>query len=92
MDEIFRRSIRNHQMNKIHPTFRFTMAITTPESESEEDKCDCEKNKSIPVLDTSISIKNGRIDIDLPRKKTHRNPYLLPSRCHPKATTTAIPY
>ena len=79
-------------MNKIHPTLKFTMAHTTPELESEEDKCDCEKTKSIPFLDTSISIENGRIEVDLHRKKTHRNQYLLPSSCHPKATTTAIPY
>ena len=65
---------------------------TTPESEAEEDQCDCEKTSSIPFLDTSISIENGRVEVDLHRKKTHRNQYLLPSSCHPKATSAAIPY
>ena len=50
------------------------------------------KTKFVPFLDTSISIENGRIEVDLHRKKTHRNQYLLPSSCHTKATTTAIPY
>ena len=43
-------------------------------------------------MDTSLSIENGRIEIDLHRKKTDRNQYLLPSSCHPKTTTLAIPY
>ena len=58
-------------MNEIHPTLKFTMNHTTPESEAEEDSCDCEKNKSIPFLDTEKSIENGRIEVDLHRKKTH---------------------
>ena len=79
-------------MNKIHPTLKFTMMHTTPESEDEEDQCDWEKTSSIPFLDTSISIENGRVEVDLHRKKTHRNQYLLPSSCHPKSTSAAIPY
>ena len=70
-------------MNKIHPTLKFPMNHTTPESEAEEDSCDCEKQKSILFLDTEISIENGRIEVDLHRKKTHCNKYLLPSSCHP---------
>ena len=79
-------------MNKIHPTFKYTINHTTPESESKEDNCDCEKRSSIPFLDTEISIENGRVGIDLHIKKTHVNQYLLPSSCHPKATSKAIPY
>ena len=79
-------------MIKIHPTLKFTMNHTTPESEAEEDSCDCEKQKSIPFLDTDISIENGRIEVDLHRKKTHCNQYLLPSSCHPKETSKAIPH
>ena len=79
-------------MNKIHPTLKFTISHTTPQSESEEDQCDCEKTDSISFLDTSLSIENGKIEVDLHRKKTHRNQYLLPSSCHPKTTSAAIPY
>ena len=50
-----------------------------------------EKN-SIPFLDTEKSIENGTVEIDLHRKKTHVNQYLLPSSCHLKATSKAIPY
>ena len=50
------------------------------------------KTSSIPFLDTSISIENERVEVDLHRKKTHRNQYLLPSSCHPKSTSAAIPY
>ena len=48
--------------------------------------------ESIPFLDTSIRIENNRIYIDLDKKKTDRNQYLLPSSCHPKNTTKSIPY
>ena len=55
--------------------------------------CDCEiKKKLIPFLDTSLSIEKGRIEMDVYRKRTDRNQYLLPSSCHPKTTTQAIPY
>ena len=39
-------------MNQIHPTLKFTMSHTSPDEESEEDKCGCEIKKSIPFLDT----------------------------------------
>ena len=55
-------------MNKIHPTLKFTISHTTPQSESEENQCDCEKTDSISFLDTSLSIENGRIEVDLHRK------------------------
>ena len=59
--------------------------------EASEDKCDCDETFSIPFLDTLCSIKNGKIDTDL-YKKTDRNQYLLPSSCHSKLTTKAIPF
>ena len=68
------------------------MDHTSIENEPQEDRCACEEKQSIPFLDTSLSIENGRIEIDLHRKKTDRNQYLLPSSCHPKTTTLAIPY
>ena len=80
------------EINNIHPTLKFTLTHTTIESEPEEDRCNCEPLKSIPFLDTSLSIENGKIEIDLYRKKTDRNQYLLPSSCLPKTTTQSIPY
>ena len=68
------------------------MVHTTNISEAEEDQCDCEPTDSIPCLDTALKIENNKLDIDLYKKKTDRNQYLLPSSCHPKSTTTLIPY
>ena len=76
-----------NEFNQIHPTLIFTMVHTSVESEPEEDQCNCEKTDSIPFLDTLIKIENGKIDIDLFKKKTDRNQYLLPFSCHPKSTT-----
>ena len=47
---------------------------------------------SIPFLDTSLSIINGKIDVDLYKKKTDRNQYLLRESCHDKGVTKSIPY
>ena len=66
------------------------MEHTTPENEKDEDKCDCPKKKIIPFLDTSISIENGKLEVDLFRKETDCSQYLLPSSCHPKTTTASI--
>ena len=80
------------EINKIHPTLKFTMVHTTLDNEPPEDRCECERTTEIPFLDTSLKIENCRIDIDLYKKKTDRNQYLLPSSCHPKSTTKSIPY
>ena len=80
------------EANKINPTIQFTMSHTSVENENKEDQCDCEIKSSIPFLDTSVSIKEGKIDVDLYQKETDRNQYLLPSSCHSKTTTAAIPY
>ena len=68
-----------------------TINHNTNKEENPEDRCECEIKYSIPFLDTLCSIKNGRIDTDLFKKPTDRNQYLLPSSCHPKQTTSAIP-
>ena len=80
------------EMNEIHPNLKFTFDHTTQEQEAEEDRCDCQVKNDIPFLDTLLSIKNGRIEVDLYRKETDRNQYLLPPSCHPKATSSSIPY
>ena len=43
-------------------------------------------------LDTSLTINNCKIKIYLYRKETDRNQYLLPSSCHPMATSTSISF
>ena len=80
------------EINSLHPTLKFTMEHTSIENEPQEDGCACEEKQLIPFLDTSLGIENGRSENDLHRKKTDRNQYLLPSSCHPKTTTLAIPY
>ena len=79
------------EINKIHPNINLTMKHTYVPGEKEEDKCQCEEKTSVPFLDTLCSIIDGRIDTDLFKKPTDRNQYLLPSSCHPKQTTMAIP-
>ena len=71
---------------------QLTMSHTSPTKEAIEDQCDCEKKSEIPFLDTLVSFKNGFLDTDLYQKETDRNQYLLPSSCHVKQTTAAIPY
>ena len=38
-------------MNKLHPTLKFTLTHTTPIFEAEEDKCNCERKDAIPFLE-----------------------------------------
>ena len=80
------------EINKIHPTLKFTMSHTSIKDEPLEERCNCEETNSIPFLDTSLSIENGRVEVDLYKKETDRNQYLLPSSCHPKTTSKAIPF
>ena len=67
------------------------MNHTSVLGEQEKDKCDCEPKSAKTFLDTLCSIKKGRIATDCYKKPTDRNQYLLPSSCHPKQTTLAIP-
>ena len=68
------------------------MEHTSPEAEAEEDRCACPKKSSIPYLDTSCSLKEGKIIFDLYRKPTDRNKYLLPDSCHPNTVKENIPF
>ena len=62
-----------NEMNCIHPTLKFTMQHTTPKTEKLEDRYECEPKNSIPFLDISISVVEGKIDTDLFKKDTDRN-------------------
>jgi hypothetical protein len=79
------------EINELHPSVKFTMQHTTSKTENEEDSCHCPEADSIPYLDTSCSIKNGQIVLDLYRKPTDRNKYLLPGSCHPPSCVANIP-
>ena len=52
----------------------------------------CCTGTSLPFLDTSCNISEGKIKVDLYRKPTDRNQYLLPSSCHPAHVTSNIPF
>ena len=80
------------EINQIHPSLKFTMTHTSPSCETYEDKCQGEPLSSVPYLDTLCSIEKGKIEIDLYKKKTDRNQYLLPNNCHVKTVTKNIPY
>ena len=80
------------EMNKLHKSIKFTMNHSSPANEAEDDSCQCEKQSSIPFLDVSCSIQNGKIETDLHRKETDRNMYLLPTSCHPPSCTNNIPF
>ena len=81
-----------NDINQIHPSIQLTMSHTSIADETADNKCDCEPKSAIPFLDTLCSIENGKIDTDLYKKTTDRNQYLLPSSCHSKTTTKAIPF
>ena len=54
--------------------------------------CPCDKATSIAFLDTSLSIQEGKVVVDLYRKPTDRNQYLLTSSCHPAHVSRNIPF
>ena len=68
------------------------MTHTTTHTEMEPASCGCPKLESIPYLDTSCQIKNGRIVTDLYKKPTDKNQYLLTSSCHPSECLDSIPF
>ena len=80
------------EMCKINPNIKFTINHTKNEYEPKEDQCDCPPKSFIPFLDTSLSIQNWKIEVDLYRKPSDRNQYLLTNSCHPPDCITAIPY
>ena len=67
------------------------MNHTLPENVADS-PCNCEPSSSLEFLDTSCSLKNGKIIVDLYRKPTDRNQYLLTSSCHPAHVTSNIPF
>ena len=81
-----------NEVNKINPSIQLTMNHTSLENENKEDRRDCNMKKAISFLDNLVTIKEGRIDLDLYRKETDRNQYLSPSSCHNKQTTASIPF
>ena len=80
------------EINNIHPTIKFTMSHTTPITEQQDPSCPCTPSESIPYLDTSCKIKQGKIITDLYRKPTDQNQYLLTSSCHPLECLESIPF
>ena len=79
------------EINNIHPSIKFTMSHTTPLN-IENPVCGCKPAETIPFLDTSCQIVDGKILTDLYRKETDRNQYLLTSSCHPAHVTENIPF
>ena len=66
----------------------FTMSHTTPINYA----CGFKRTETLPFLDTSCQIIDGRIVTDLYRKETDRNQYLLTSSCLLAHVTENIPY
>ena len=80
------------EINKIHPCIQFSMNHTERKGEIEEDKCSCKPLSEVPFLDTLCSIKGNKIEVDLYRKETDKNQYLLLNSCHPRSVTLNIPF
>ena len=80
------------EINKIHPNIKFTMKHTSSRGETDEDKCSCDTEDSIPFLDTSVKIQNGKLIVDLFKKATDRNQYLLTNSIHPPECFKSIPF
>ena len=68
------------------------MNHTSNNFEENDDRCQCPDQQAIPFLDTSCSIKKGRIVLDLYNKTTDRNMYFLPTSCHPPHQQENIPF
>ena len=81
------------EINNIHKHIKFTMSHATPKSElNHHPTCSCPQMDSIPYLDISCQIKEGKIVTDLYRKPTDKNQYLLTSSCHPSECMDSIPF
>ena len=80
------------EINKLHPTIKFTISHTSLENNPEEHKCEWEPTTAIPLLDTLCFMKERHKDTDLHKKETNWNLYLLPRPCHQAHTKKAIPY
>ena len=80
------------QINQINPAIQFTMVHTENKTEAIDQKCSCEPIEAIPFLDTLCSIKDNKIKVDLYKKDTDKNQYLLLNSCHPSSVTRNIPF
>lgn len=78
------------ELNLIHPTIKFTICHTSPNSE--DLKCPCEPSNNLAFLDTSVALLDNQLTVDLYKKPTDRCQYLLPSSCHPPHITENIPF
>ena len=65
------------ELNKIHPTIKFTMSHTIPYQNETHNQttCNCEASASLAFLDTSCQINNGQIIVDLYRKQIETSTY-----------------
>ena len=80
------------EINKIHPQIKFTIKHTTSKLESPEDRCESQPLESILFLDTLLSLRNRKNLVDLYRKPSDRNEYLLTNSIHPPECIKNIPY
>ena len=78
------------QYNKIDTNIQFTIQHSTKNGEVCE-FCNS-SGEMVPFLDTQCKIVNEKIIVDLYRKSTDRNMYLLTSSCHPNSVTKNIPF
>ena len=54
------------EINKLHPTIKFTMTHTTSQSEWDlPPSCQCPKVEAVPFLDTLCRVKEGKISTDM---------------------------
>ena len=81
-----------NKLNQIHPSIKLTMNHTKINNELEQTQWSCSPNSEIPFLDTSCSIENGKSVLDLYKKPTDRNQYLLTSSIHPAHCHENIPF
>ena len=68
------------------------MKHTSSRRETDEDKCSCETEDSILFLDTSVRIQNVKLIVDLLKKATDRNQYLLTNNIHPPECFKSFPF
>ena len=82
------------EINTINTSIQFTLCHTFLPSTLTTNipDCQCERISSLPFLDTSLSIQDGKVSVDLYRKPTDKNQYLLTSSCHPAHVTNNIPF
>ena len=68
------------------------MKHTSSRGETVEDKCSCDTEDLIPFLVKTVKIQNGKLIVDLFKKATDRNQYLLTNSIHPPECFKSIPF